>query len=212
MKLYDFNVTIRYGALFFVIFLFLNGSCSSQKKQSDSGTDNIKEDFSSQSIETQVSDVDMDTISLINITTYRGAWFEIEFPASFITTPSSPVITTDTYTFIETDEATFESRNGDVTFFVFSPQWGGNPISYLKIIKDEEIIVDKTEKDKDTPPNTYRWVTVKNSKEGYQRSFYSKKTASTHLVFGIKYNNQEAYNLYKNAYIDFKKSLIQYAD
>ncbi|MDG1657730.1 MAG: hypothetical protein P8H56_04025 [Crocinitomicaceae bacterium] len=46
----------------------------------------------------------------------------------------------------------------------------------------------------------------------YTRSIYSKKTETTHLIFSIKYKDQETYDEYKDQYSAFKKSLEQYAD
>ncbi len=59
---------------------------------------------------------------------------------------------------------------------------------------------------------TYRWVNFEDKDEKYTRSIYSKKTETTHLIFSIKYKDQETYDEYKDQYSAFKKSLEQYAD
>jgi len=113
---------------------------------------------------------------------------------------------------VDTDEAYFLSADGQVEFFVYSPQWGGNPISYLDVADNEEIDSEKTAIDEIDPNIVINWVTFKDKDGQYLRSYYSKQTESTHKVFGIKYSDQASYNLHKDEYDAFKKSLIQYAD
>lgn len=144
--------------------------------------------------------------------TFNGQWFSIAYPEDFIPHPDLPLDTFDDYEYVVTDEAVFAAPNGDVEFFVFSPQWGGNPESYWDALPNEEIESEKTTVDEIDPNRVYRWVTFKDKKGIYQRSYYSKRTESTHLVFGIKYKDQATYDAFKPAYDAFKNSLQQYAD
>jgi len=61
-------------------------------------------------------------------------------------------------------------------------------------------------------PKTIKWMTFEDKKGAYTRAVVSEKTEVTHLVFGIKYKNQKAYDAYKKTYMAFKQSLSQYAD
>lgn len=150
----------------------------------------------------------LDTIQAFEI--YYGNWFSIEYPATFTANPTEPVATFDNYSFVETDEANFLSPDGAIEFFVYSPQWGGEPDSYLTTFENEELI---DEKETVTPSAvTQRWITFKDVSGLYTRSVVSIKSESTHLVFGIKYKNAQVYEMYKESYIRFKKSLRQYAD
>lgn len=146
------------------------------------------------------------------LTTFKGNWFDIIYPSTFSSSPSTPIIEVDDYEFVETDEAYFLSADGEVEFFVYSPQWGGNPLIYLDMADNEEIDSEKTTVDEINPNIIVKWVTFKDKNGKYLRSYFSKQTESTHLVFGIKYANQTVYDLYKTDYAAFKKSLIQYAD
>ena len=152
---------------------------------------------------------------------YRGSWFDIKYPASFIAAPTTPINSdglNDGLSHIETDEATFTSPDKSVEFFVFSPLWSGDPIDYLSIKPTEEVVNEKTvTKGQGYEKSITHWVTVKAKDDSYYRSFVSiKNQADTesvvHHVFGIKYKTNEAYEKYKDDYTAFKKSLIQYGD
>src|SRR5690242_4846750 len=51
---------------------------------------------------------------------FRGAWFEVRAPATFVVKPSLKSSTADGY-----DSVEFVAPDGAVTFYVFAPQWGG---------------------------------------------------------------------------------------
>ncbi len=148
----------------------------------------------------------------LKVDTFKGEWFTINYSQEFTVSPDSPIDIFDDYEFVATDEAIFTSLNGDVQFFVYSPQWGGNPKNYLNTLPNEKISSDKTTVDEIDPNRIYRWITFEDKNGKYIRSVYSKKSESTHLVFGIKYKDQATYEKYKSSYTAFKKSLIQFAD
>lgn len=159
-------------------------------------------------------------------TDYTGAWFKISYPADFtvrpITSPQQNVSS-------KPDEATFVSPDGAIEFFVYSPQWSGDPIWYLNQQAGEQKKSDTTSTEK-TPVNSHvssvkvsRWITFVANDGSYTRALVSIKGGnedsasgasemSTHMVFGIKYKNQAAYDKYLQQYLAFKKSLVQYAD
>lgn len=145
---------------------------------------------------------------------FNGSWFSVSYPDNFKASPLSPKQKMDNYAYVETDEATFVSPDGTVEFFVYSPQWSGDPKSYLEPMKNERIESDKTEagKSDDAYSPTHHWVTFVDKEGKYTRSFHSRKSEVTHLVFGIKYASVKHYERYKAAYTAFKKSLMQYAD
>lgn len=154
---------------------------------------------------------------------YRGTWFDIEYPETFTASPTSPSTETSRGPFVETDEATFTSPNGDVEFFVYSPAWAGDPKDYLNVAATEELVSKKTETRlaKDYPDQygdkIIRWVTIKAKDGSYYRSYLSIKEqenteSKLHHVFGITYKDQTAYENNKTAYEAFKNSLAQYAD
>jgi hypothetical protein len=167
-------------------------------------------------IDQQEDPIELDEVTEVDrelkLDTFNGQWFSIAYPEDFIPHPNSPIDTFDDYEFVETDEAVFTSSNGDIEFFVFSPQWGGNPKSYWDALPNEKIESDKSLVDPVDPNIVSRWVTFADKKGRYQRSFYSRRTESTHLVFGIKSKDQATYDKFKPAYSVFKASLEQYAD
>lgn len=154
---------------------------------------------------------------------YNGSWFSVKYPKEFNASPTSPTTTLTEdrhgealeapYTFVRTDEVTFTSPDDKVEFFVYSPLWGGSPKNYLEVTENEKIISDTTKKDKD--PNwgrTHRWVSFEDKEGKYKRAFHHMKTENTSLVFGIKYADQVSYDKYKEDYLAFKGSLMQFAD
>lgn len=150
----------------------------------------------------------------IPMATFSGNWFQVEYPKNFTPSPTSPTNSFRDYEFVETDEATFTSPDGTVEFFVFSPQWGGDPIDYI-IEQPNEKTVDQSEDkaNSDDPfAISHHWVTYEDKEGKYTRSYHSQMTESTHQVFGVKYTNRKMYERYKAAYLAFKKSLQQFAD
>ncbi len=146
-----------------------------------------------------------------------GNWFEISYPADFSSNPSGPIEVWEGIEYIETDEATFVSENGEVEFFVFSPQWSGEPKDYLIAKENEEILDEKIEeKSSESYSKTKLEIIFKDKADAYTRKAESTREflgdSELHLVFGIKYKNTEVYDKYQKAYEDFKTSLIQFAD
>jgi len=152
---------------------------------------------------------------------FKGAWFKISYPASFVSKAEGA------------DEASFTSPDGSVQFYVYSPQWSGNPVSYLQALPTETVESDTSTPDITSSTNSYgttynkkviRYVTLAAKDGSYRRSFVSTTAgyvttpdsndyaSKTHTVFGIKYQNQATYDKYLAQYLAFKKSLVQYAD
>jgi hypothetical protein len=145
---------------------------------------------------------------------YGGYYFDVYYPESFTAFPANDK---EDYgrPYAETDEAFFTSPDGEVEFFIYSPLWSGEPENYTKIAENEKLVSEET-KEYDEGDTRIRWVTIEDKDGSYTRSFVSKyeqiSFSEIHHVFGIKYKNQAAYEKYKSAYLDFKNSLVQYAD
>lgn len=149
---------------------------------------------------------------------FSGTWFRVSYPADFTAMSDS-----------NNDGATFASSDGLVEFYVYSPMWYGDT-SYTELKSNEEVVSDEsvTEQTVINPSVTNTTITRRatyRAKDGsYLRSFVSIKDqvfdtpdqygrdAVLHHVFGIKYKHQAAYNKYLSQYLDFKKSLMQFAD
>jgi len=153
---------------------------------------------------------------------YKGSWFDIQYPSNFSPKPVSPINTFNNANNIITDEATFISPDKSVEFFVYSPQWSGNPKNYLEKTSDEILISENISKNPQEFASQYgdtiiKTVIFRASDKSYFRSYTSimqqvGTQSPLHHVFGIKYKNDVSYKRYKNAFEQFKKSLHQYAD
>ncbi len=137
---------------------------------------------------------------------YKGAFFEIEYPKNFTVKPSIKSNIPKKY-----DSAFFISPDKKVKFYVYSPQWSGDPTDILIDPKTEIESDKKTETKNNTKQN---WYSFKNKNSEYTRSFHetSNEDGPTKLIFGIEYKNQVAYDMYKQSYLNFKKSIKQFAD
>jgi hypothetical protein len=141
-----------------------------------------------------------------NSLTYKGGWFEIEYPKTFTVKPSIPSNTPDLY-----DSAFFISPDKKVKFYVFSPQWSGDAT---------DIAIDsKTEIEKDTKTETKngmtnKWYTYETKGNTKLRSYQetTNQEGTTKLIIGIEYADRESYKKYKEDYLKFKKSIRQFAD
>jgi hypothetical protein len=146
---------------------------------------------------------------------YRGNWFDIDVPAGFIARPTDSIVPDELV--YNTDEAFFTSPDASVEFYIYSPQWSGEP-SYTSVA-DDEVMVDTTSKEeqKDTGLTRTTWTTVKAKDNSYERSFVSIRSqidtgSEVHHVFGIRYKTKADYDRFKADYEAFKNSLVQYAD
>lgn len=146
--------------------------------------------------------------------TYNGQWFAIQYPEEFELKPRvdemDPPATAD--------EMYFASKDNKVEFFVFSPQWGGDPATYLEASTGETLETSKTETTGEgMDKKILTWGTFKAKNGSYLRSYLSIRAqvdtgSEVHHVFGIRYADQKTYDAYKGAYEAFKASLVQYAD
>lgn len=168
----------------------------------------------------------VDDVDKVGVKLYRGAWFDVEYPEDFEVRPTLPITNYNGQEFIQTDEAYFSSPDGSVEFFVYSPLWSGEPEDYLIVAPHEEIVSEKTEvgpaldHQLKESKRIILWTSLKSKDNSYYRSYVSIKeqvkandsSSELHHVFGIKYQDEEAYQQYKDAYVSFKESLDQYAD
>lgn len=139
--------------------------------------------------------------------TYKGAWFTIQYPPAFSVRPSLKSSTAAK----GLDSAFFVSPGRAAEFYVFSPQWNGDPKDIVLNPATEESVVRKEEY-----KNGKRIlrVTIGAKDKSYVRSYVEieDKKLNTRLVFGIRYREQRAYDKYKADYLKFMRSLRQYAD
>ena len=137
--------------------------------------------------------------------TYRGAYFEIKYPAGFKARGSQR---SDGELY---DSAFFAAPDGGVEFYVFSPIWNGEPAD-IEINESTETYVSQN-----TQTNRgikVRRVTIRAKDGSYLRSFEDTENTNTNnrTVFGIKYRDQTVYSKYRQSYLTFKKSIKQFAD
>jgi len=137
--------------------------------------------------------------------TYRGAWFTIEYPASFKVVPREKSKTGNGY-----DGVSFISPDGRAEFYVNSPQWQGEP-GWIDMTPGEDITASQSIQD--GPKQTTR-VTVRGPDGAYTRVYEDTTDTAdnTRLVFGYKYRNEQVRQQYHGQYGHFKGSLQQFAD
>ena len=142
-----------------------------------------------------------------NAKNFRGAWFEIWIPPNFKVIPSLKSATSS-----EGHESVFfRSQDNKVEFYIFSPQWNGEPTDIAVNPSIEKQVASES---KPYGNNIVTYYTIKAIDGSYTRSYQDTraKDESTRWVVGIKYSDQNAYNTYKNEYLKFKKSLQQFGD
>lgn len=137
---------------------------------------------------------------------FSGAWFEISYPAGFSVKPSLKSTTAEGY-----DSAEFIAPGGEVSFYVFAPQWGGNPADIALIPEREQLVAEqlRTLAERET-----RWFTIAARDGSYRRSYQETvaQQGSVKTILGIKYRNEESRLRYQQAYQQFRKSLQLYTD
>lgn len=135
--------------------------------------------------------------------TYKGAWFSIKYPANFTVKPQQQSSSGEGY-----DAVSFISPNNLVEFYVFSPQWSGEP----QWIKRREGEKQTSYKQAHEGKKIVTYVTRQGN--GYIRSYADIRDpeSNTRWTFGFRYKNQSVYNQYRSLYLQFKQSLKQFAD
>jgi hypothetical protein len=136
--------------------------------------------------------------------TYKGAWFDVQYPLGFKVVPRQKSATNaEGY-----DAVSFLSADGLVEFYVYSPQWSGTS-DWTKRRSGEKLTSKSTEQAGD---QTITYVTFKGP--GYTRSYadYRQPQYNVRWVFGYRYKHSAAYHAYRNLYLQFKQSLKQFAD
>ncbi|HBC75906.1 MAG TPA: hypothetical protein DC017_13860 [Candidatus Wallbacteria bacterium] len=138
---------------------------------------------------------------------YKGAWFDIMYPAGFTVRPSIKSSTSaEGY-----DSVFFVSPDGKVEFYISSPQWRGSNGDIAIDEKTEKKVDEEVQKNKGRKV-TYFTIAAKNG--SYTRTYQhtTENDGTAEWVIGIKYAGQKDYDRYKSDYLKFKGSLKQYAD
>lgn len=137
---------------------------------------------------------------------YEGAWFTIDYPASFEVTQSLESDSKKGY-----DSVFFESPDGRVKFYVLSPQWGRRAtdvaersdvefeISRQEHSESGQLLVETVFRAND---NSY----VRQIEEHYEQG------GIVNWAFQITYADEAARETYAAEYLHFKDSLIRYSD
>ena len=141
-----------------------------------------------------------------DLATYRGAWFEVDYPADFTAAPSLPSTTAE-----GADSATFTAPDGSVSFYVFSPQWGGTPEDIALDPATETLASERSET---SGTVTRRWFTIAAKDGRYQRSYLTTTDdrGPTTRTIGLRYSSQEALDRFRGQYVTFRDSLRQFSD
>lgn len=145
---------------------------------------------------------------------YRGPWFDIEYPRSFRPlgfdrAPGSLVEKT-----FDRDGISFGSPDGAVEFYVYSPQWSGDP-GWIQLAPGErEIERSVSTEGTGGARKVMTWVTIAGPEGAGRRSYVQIRQPETNVewYFGFRYQDAAAYARYRPAYLHFRNSLVQYAD
>lgn len=140
--------------------------------------------------------------------TYHGAWFDIEYPSDFRV---KIIQFSSTKSDGSADAVEFVSPDNSVTFYIFSPQWGGNAPGIKLIPLVEKMSTKTIVKSK---KGTVTLYTIESNNKFYIRSYqdFVSNDGDIHWVVGVKYKDINSYNMHKQQYLRFKSSLRQYAD
>lgn len=129
---------------------------------------------------------------------HRGNYFNIEYPAKFRVLG-------------EGDSAFFTAPDNSAEFFVYSPQWGGEP-EEIEPDLNSEVVSEKRE-----PPSDEgvieRQLKIDARDKTYTRVVEDHgKVDSDRTTFGFKFQDARAQARYQGAYEHFKASLTKFAD
>lgn len=137
---------------------------------------------------------------------FEGAWFQVTHPADFTVRPSLESSSAEGY-----DSAFFDSPDGEVTFYVHSPQWGGEP-SDIAVDPETEVLQDSTSTT-EGPVTTTR-MTIRALDGSWERSYVTEadERGPSSWTIGWRYASEAARERYARAFEAFRESLIQFGD
>lgn len=141
--------------------------------------------------------------------TYRGKFFEIQYPASFAVQPIGDAAAA------KSDAAAFTAPDQSATFYVFSPQWAGEAPGIALDTQKEVEVERRTGKGKSSGvEGEFTWITIAAKDKKYTRSYqrFDAGDKSICWVIGLQYSSVEALKRHQAAYVRFKASLVQLAD
>ena len=142
---------------------------------------------------------------------HQGAWYAVQYPANFTVSEEikSASAGNDAY-----DSARFTSPDGKVTFYVYSPQWGGEA-SNIALRPGEREISRESKKRKEQIGETTLILWTIEAPDGRRRSYEETRTGADggmNWILGIEYADEASLQQYRAQYLNFKKSLEQFAD
>ena len=108
------------------------------------------------------------TLCFSQTKTFKGAWFEVDYPSNFKVQPSMKSATSEN----GVESAFFTSPDKSVQFYVFSPQWAGQP-SDISLRSNEKISSSKTS---NTGGKITKWWTIKAKDGSYTRAYEQAST------------------------------------
>ena len=98
-----------------------------------------------------------------------------------------------------------------MSFYVYAPQWGGEPTDITLDPQREALFSEKRTAQSD---QEIRWSTICAKNGDYCRAYQETMThqGSIRTTLGIKYRDEEARQHYLQDYLNFRHSLRQFAD
>jgi hypothetical protein len=137
---------------------------------------------------------------------FEGAWFVVSYPVDFRPRPSIESSTADGF-----DSVFFDSPDGEATFYLYAPQWGGEAID-IALDPDTERLAEM-DTSTDGPITTTR-TTITATNGAWTRSYVTEddERGPTRWTIGWQYASETARVKYSAAFAEFQESLTQFAD
>ena len=137
---------------------------------------------------------------------FQGAWFEVSYPASFEPRPSLESSSAEGY-----DSAFFDAPGGEVSFYVYAPQWGGEATDIALDPATEELVDSTTST---AGPLTTTYTTIAARDGAWTRSYVTTfdDRGPTQWTIGWRYASEQVRDRYEAAFTAFKESLQQFTN
>lgn len=138
--------------------------------------------------------------------TYSGAWFTVQYPASFSVSPSLVGDDGDGF-----DSVFFDSPDSRASYYVLSPQWG-RAADDLAFDPASEIQMSNRSHDEAGRQTVTRVIRAKDGSYMREMEEHFEQDATVYRVFQFRYANAAAHDLHIAGFRQFKASLEQYTD
>lgn len=161
----------------------------------------------SSSGENEAADPGTPNVAVIDAwSTFEGAWFSIQYPASFEAIPSLLSDSAEGY-----DSVVFEAPDGSAAFYVLAPQWG-RAAKDIALDRTAETETGRDERRSGDRMQINRTIRANDGSYTREIEVNREQDGLVQWVFQFRYEDEVAHERYAPDFERFRSSLQTFTD